>query len=79
MTYTIKCNDGRTQEASTYFELITTLREMFGREFELGEDEQDGFPDEDGRRPMRRLVWACEADSVGDDGSNAVASVRWYS
>lgn len=41
------------------------------------DEEQDGLRDDDGGQPMRRLVWATEDDADGDDGSKAVASIRW--
>ncbi len=78
MTYTIKFSDGRTIEATDYATEVTgLLAEMVGPDVEIGDEEQDGMQTEDGGQPMRRLVWASEEEAEGDDGSRAVATVRW--
>jgi hypothetical protein len=77
-TYTIKFSDGRTYTDSNYHTgVLGLLADLVGYDFEIGDEEQDGMADESGYQPMRRLVWANEEDSVGDDGSRAVATVRW--
>ena len=78
MTYTIKFTNGRTYECSDYATEVTgLLADLVGSEVEIGDPEQDGGQDEDGGQPMRRLVWCCAASAENDDGSKAVASVRW--
>jgi hypothetical protein len=78
MAYTIKFNDGRTYTDSDYYSGVTgILAELIGPDLEIGDEEQDGLADESGHQPMRRLVWETEEDSEGDDGSRAVATVRW--
>jgi hypothetical protein len=81
--YTIRTTDGRTCTECSYSSSDNAsgvrgiLAELFGENVTLGYEEQDGLADEDGRQPMRRLVWASAEDADGDDGSRAVASVRW--
>jgi hypothetical protein len=77
-TYTIKFADGRTYTECDYETgVLGLLDEIVGDGVEVGDEEHDGPRDEDGRQPMRRLVWASEEESEGDDGSHAVATVRW--
>ena len=78
MTYTIKFSDGREIECSDYATEVTgILADTVGSDVEIGDEEQDGLRDSDGRQPMRRLVWSSEKEADGDDGSRAVATVRW--
>jgi hypothetical protein len=78
MTYTIKFTDGRPSiEESNMDAAIGILADLFGAEVVVGRTEQNGMEDEDGGQPMRRLVWDSEDTADDDDGSNAVASIRW--
>jgi hypothetical protein len=76
--YTIRFSDGRTYTDSDYSTgVLGILADLIGPDVEIGDEEQDGMMDEDERQPMRRLVWSSEEESEGDDGSHAVASIRW--
>jgi|WetSurMetagenome_2_1015567.scaffolds.fasta_scaffold194847_3 hypothetical protein len=77
MAYTIKFSDGSTHIEPNYTCVLGILAEVVGDDFAVGDEEQDGMVDVSGYQPMRRLVWASEEDSEGDDGSRAVATVRW--
>lgn len=76
MTYVIQLTNGTTIPAqhsarapfSTYQEALAACKAEWP-EAEIGHDgDLTGGGD-------RTLVWSCEADSIDDDGGNAVASI----
>jgi hypothetical protein len=72
-TYTIRYSSGT---ANTEHETMDAAIDALG-DVEVGDEEQDGLLDEDGRQPMRRLVWSSADEAEGDDGAKAVASICW--
>lgn len=77
-TYIVKHTDRScSQKDSSMDVCVAICADLYGPYVEIGDEEQDGMQDEDGGQPMRRLVWRTEEDSENDDGSKAVASIRW--
>ena len=66
--FTINYSHGRKAEYHTFGRCIEVLTEEYP-ELEYG---HAGDLSEDGERT---LCWECEADSVNDDGANAIASI----
>jgi len=70
-TYTISFTDGRTKTIEGgYQEALDYVRELVGSDVEIGHDgDLTGGGD-------RTLFWACEEDSIDDDGVRALGSIR---
>lgn len=66
--FTITYSNGRTESHDTYAEALAAV----ALEYEECAAGHDGDLTSGGDRT---LVWACEADSVDDDGARAVASI----
>lgn len=67
---TVSYTDGRTADFDNYDAAVDAIEAQY-EDAEIGHsgDLQDGGD--------RTLCWADEANSVNDDGANAVASIRW--
>jgi hypothetical protein len=69
MTFTIRHSNGRVESAETYAEAVAAVALQYDS-CAIGHDGDLASGGD------RTLVWACEADSVDDDGARAVASIR---
>ena len=70
-TYTISFVAGRKETIEgSYQEALDYVRELVGVDAEIG---HDGDLTDGGDRT---LFWACEEDSVDDDGKRAAGSIR---